>query len=454
MDSSKSEKLSKRMAFLAKHARPKAEIDHGDSRRSGYLSEETHQIVRQHLGRIENDHVLRGISSLMCTRFSTAERVHEKSEYRPYAGGRFYRATSSAQPDLKEVIACAKIVEKVIFCSKKTYEGRPVSMGVCIAEHPDTIVDSSSYVGGKSPNWIIRFTQEVNVIEMENDAFFELSQLSDGKRLFLVCGTTGYAVGVVSTVESGEGLRPPFGDFDVITTLSGKCILYGNGDMPFVYDGFNWRSWWNYDIVDRIRSFFHFKRIEQLKNMPVPNLIFADILDERKWELLGSTARLFSEVGRSSIFCVCNQRDIDDLIEKGAISSMRPVLDNVDLSAIYQNQALMNRLLELDGAHFFSPDLKLVRACQRISVQPVKGVQLSGSGSGSNAAMHLSKLVGKGGIVVKVSSDGPVKIYSNGKHLNSRTELTDATSPFELADIFENEESWAIIDRQIEEDDG
>ena len=113
---------------------------------------------------------------------------------------------------------------------------------------------------------------------------------------------------------------------------------------------------------------------------------------------------------------VCRQDTFEDLSNAGAFHSLRPEIDHANWEISEELGDRYLSIFRLDGAHILSsPDLKILAIAQHIGMPNNLG--LAQQGAGRAAAIYVSKLLSGGGIVIKVSSDGPVTIYQQGEVL-------------------------------------
>jgi hypothetical protein len=133
-----------------------------------------------------------------------------------------------------------------------------------------------------------------------------------------------------------------------------------------------------------------------------------------------------SQLRLSTIIVLCKYDVFLLLREKRILSSLRQELDSVTWHKGRDFGLSYVPLFRLDGAHFISIEYNLFAVSQRIFTDNDKSKSLAGTGR--SAARHLSKCLGTAGIVVKVSSDGPVSVYLNGEQPRKYISSLDAFS--------------------------
>ena len=395
------------------------------------LDENVVEEAKARLGRFDHEMTLLGLLAELSKCNASPESLSIFSLKMNASRGRKPRLPTKNTRSATELHCCIRLMEKVMFCASQTYEGNPITIGISVFTDPSEVLERVCDYAEAQVNWIAKFDAPINSNELSNRQFFEISQISDGKSIFLVCDTHekiyGYAMASEDVYKDSA-----VGEFDIVTTLSGGCILKGGTAFSsnYIHDGFSWNFSWNHSIIHQIHNFFRHRRARELSDSgPVASLPGA-ITDDR-WISLAASVRQHSSIGRSSMICIATRCSIKNLVEQGLVSSLRPNMEAADVTKAWESKVFLAKILSLDGVHLFDTDLNLLHVCFRVTVPAVSTGKLSGSGSGSNAALFLSEQIGNTGIVLKVSSDGPIKLYKNGKQIFNQSELVNALPPFE-----------------------
>lgn len=307
------------------------------------------------------------------------------------------------------IMAIAKCIRHMRYAANKTYENSRLFSGIVFIDFPQ-VLESQIRPPGRTSlitlHDIIRFNSPRRIEDLSDDDFLELLQLSDGKRSLLWANPQAEIKGVLVL---DEGCASSFGDINLLLDRHGTITLSNRFSMPFAFDGFEWDRIWERDAVRLLGDW-----------LPSANPGFATKEPKYKqpypYSGLGLALTSLSEFRLSSLVAITTKSDFERLKKNGQIVPMKPAQQDFEFHQIFDRPIGSIPLLRRDGAHIFDESLAPLGLCQRIVVD----AQTTGHpGSGTNAAAYLSSVLSKG-LVAKVSSDGPIKLFHGGQRLSKK----------------------------------
>jgi len=400
-------------------------------------SDALRETVRHILGRTEDDEVL-----FNC--------IQSFALHAPAVEGVLMTSAEEFATE-QEIITGAYIARAFTYMASRTYEGRPIVTGIMICSEqrclslvneapeeldPDKdrllrlLLGEAKELDSKKTetcdlyeDWIIRFEKAIQINWADESGIEKYAQLVDGKHSILLGDTNGKIYGIIDISECDiRHVSLVNHGYCLTTSKNREVFLYytwQNAELAAsVHDGYSWgyqkpsslgliRKWLGNQRV--LNGDFDWFGLDG-KDPAVPGLTDTD-----KIEAFLELIEQLSNLRLSSIIVVCEPQAYIDLKQNESLRSLRPELDgalwgNIDCSSTpYVN------VFRIDGAHFLSTSIEILAIAQQILVSG-KLEQMQ-QGAGSTAAIHVSKAIGTSGIVVKVSSDGPIKVFQDGKKL-------------------------------------
>ncbi len=297
--------------------------------------------------------------------------------------------------DVNEVERIARLLELFTYFSTQTLENKKLYTGALIF---DSVAQINEYVQLYHSPMLVRLSSPANLLELPREDAYEIMQLSDGRETVALCDTFGNLYGIHQTVFDPMRSKE-LGPIGIRSDRHGRVSLYLGGKSLFCFNGFEWQAdKFEPDLIACAQAV----QLNGIEDLAVPGSLFLHLLELR----------------HSSIICLCNESDFSRVQKDGAISSMRPELNSAEFVHDEISRGCLP-VLRLDGVHFFSFSSEILAIAQRVKVPSETTVA---TGSGTNAASHLSKELGSLAIVIKVSSDGRLKCFVNGQKMNGSSE--------------------------------
>jgi len=299
---------------------------------------------------------------------------------------------------INSVSTLAEIIRDVTFLSTRTYEGRRIATGIVVG-------DRENFEACFIEEWFLKFKNPIPYPNMRNQ-LESISLLANGRDSLVAMDYSGHIYGVINTANVEYTLGIDFCGFTVHTNRHGETFLTDYiGEVVSFHDGYEWRAgiYTGEGELGPLAWVDHW-RLDGAK---------LDYEDYQQWCAFMKVVTSLSERRLSSIFALCDERFVSHFKSKGVLNSLRPELDGAIWSRISDNFQAYGELFRLDGIHILSRDLRIFDVCQRINIPA--GSDSPDSGAGRSAARYLSSMLAEGGRVIKVSSDGPVSVFSNGK---------------------------------------
>jgi len=341
-----------------------------------------------------------------------------------------------------EIIMGARIASAYTYLATQTFEGRPLTTGIIVCTPPKCLqileMDPEGKVSGE---FFIGFAEPVTVDWNDNEQVAKFAQLADGHKSILLGDTQGRIHGVLDI--EGYDVRAYSwgkGGFALVTSKNRELALYFSWRFAYsaaaIYNGYKWgygvptametiRSWHAEELVKAGQ--YEWGRMHNLDK----TVTLAPILTHTgKIDSLIAIIEKLSTIRLSAIITICSHSAYQDLVKAGALRSLRPELDNATWEESEELRESYLPVFRLDGAHIISsPDLAVLGIAQQIALPNDSGIVQQGAGR--TAAIYLSKLLGDAGIVIKVSSDGPVTVYQRGEVLKEveRTQVAQVAPP-------------------------
>lgn len=315
-----------------------------------------------------------------------------------------------------EIKTGALIAQSFVYMASRTYESRPVTTGimVCTLEQCTALLSEDS-----DSEWILRFNSPIdinwaNVCEIEKYCL-----LVDGKNSILLSDTLGRIYGILDISNSDIRAESWWNHgYCIVTTKNREVYLYYTWQNPYsaaaVYDGYQW----GYEIQDSlhfIRAWLGNLLVSQGKTSMIriegkPTEVIEDVGGA---DSLIELLEKMSELRLSTIVVICSREMFDNLKCSQMLHPLRPELVNSFWKKIEEPIQSYVNIFRLDGAHFLSLELEILAVAQQIVLG--KNLGKIQHGAGRTAAKYLSGLIGQSGIVIKVSADGPIKVFQNGE---------------------------------------
>jgi hypothetical protein len=316
-----------------------------------------------------------------------------------------------ADLEVKDVAILAEIIRDITYIATRTYEGKRILTGIVIGEKNRVEMEVDEY--------FLKFVKPIPYPSAKSQ-LESISMLANGKNSLIAMDYSGNIYGVLNTakVEYTPGID--FGGFVVHTNRHGETFLTDlNGYIVCFHDGFEWKlGTYNGSDDQGATDSINEWRSENRE---------CSTEDHFNWYSFVGIVQSLSERRLSSLFAICDEKFIFHFRNSGVLSSLRPELDDIVWGRIKENTHSYTNLFKLDGIHILSRDLRIIAVCQIIKV-PTSG-KSPDSGAGRSAARYLSSVLGDSGRVIKVSSDGPVSVFSNGKHISKWPEGDSKESP-------------------------
>lgn len=370
--------------------------------------------VSEIIGRTERPDVLDTIKDLLS---GTPEMTRILETSGDYIGPK------EGRPE-DEVLNGAHVLRAATFLATRSYEGKPITTGLAVLKDkipagPDVEATAINVLRNHTSwKWIASWPSHLQPSIRDHKLLYAISSLADGKNSFFVADLAGRLIGVIDTQkDSFETLVINYGEFAVMTDHHRQVhFMNSGGDVRCYHDGFQWVYGANVDpgIMAAIDIWAHRKedqpyldRITEQGHGEFPKHEDAD----RWWHF----QKLLSEMSMrrySGLFAICEAAALDVTEATNALTPLRPEFEGFRWGDISSNISSWANIFKMDGAHTFSTDMKLLRVCQRVSVP--SAAETAG-GTGRVAAMYLSTVLGRRGVVFKVSADGPATTYFDGK---------------------------------------
>lgn len=309
-----------------------------------------------------------------------------------------------------EILCGARILQELTLLAIRTYEGRPITTGIIVAE--EWAYDGSS----RHWSWLVKLPADLRPTVSNRSELMKIAALADGKRSFIVAEPSGRIRGVISVKDSKDLLCNVLG-YVVITNRHREVFLFGAGrgwEPVCHHNGFEWRDGGYIGPLEWVDRWAHYEKDKPYIDRALngESVSFPVREDWRRWFAFDELVEALSDRRIPAIFAICDPTTLKTLGISSFLSSLRPELDNVQWGKINMNISMWANLFKLDGAHFLSKQMRIMAVCQRIGVPANYG---GTEGTGRTAARFLSEKLGKSGVLIKVSSDGPSSIFYEGK---------------------------------------
>ena len=360
--------------------------------------------VRAILGQVEDDNIL----DHCIQAFALGGVVTESS--RNYASD-------------SEILTGALIAKAFTYLTTRTFEGRPLNTGILVCP-PNQCIDfmTSHEDGTRSDEFYIQFANPVQPDWSNPSEVAPYAQLADGQNSILFCDSLGFIYGVINIESiSVKGISFNLGGYALITSKNRDVALYFSWAFATRIAAFHDGYQWGYGIPDALELIRDWLIGEMVRAGEFALMYSEGCKPEAVIENVGRIQSLvemiqdLSKIRLSSIIVICHEERFSPLRDAGNFRSLRKQLDGATWEWTKDSHIGLNYLpvFRLDGAHIFSaPHLRVLAVGQHVHISGQQGI--GEQGTGRTAAMHASTLLGDGGIVVKISSDGPISVYQNG----------------------------------------
>jgi len=335
-------------------------------------------------------------------------------QWRKHTDG-FERVEHARPP--REIQCGARILGEMARLATRSYEGKPLTTGIVVAEHW-AYEDNSSWYW---PQWLATWPQHLRPSIERSGEIDEPSLLADGKSSLMAADLTGSIRGVIGTGNStADDIVRRVGGYAIVTNRHREVFLFdGNVEPVCHFDGFQWRSGGYVGPILWVDHWAHWPRQMHLYEKVTQGKFPVDFPleeDSGRWFSFGLIVDALSDRRLSSILAVCDEPILEQARANGLITSLRPELDNVKWGTVDENLPGWINVLRLDGVHILSKDLQVLALCQQVIVSKDSK---SREGTGRTAAHFLSEKLQSTGVVIKVSADGPVTVFYKGTTVES-----------------------------------
>ncbi len=320
--------------------------------------------------------------------------------------------------DEQAVIVGANIARAMMRASTQTYERNVMATGILVCR-PDRCLEPLSFSDPDDKElMVLHFKPEQHLDWTDTSSFLKFAQLVDGRNSVLLCDTNGALHGIANIEHYGIiSYAWSNGAYALISTKNRELKLYDpwrHAEEPVAtYDGFEWSDrstpvevldeW--YSEQQLLAGNFKWYKINGKEITP-------GLQAMEKWRSLRVLLDYLSEFRLSTILALCEHAAYDELLKEGKLVPLRPELHDVKWEISNEFGLRHMPLFRLDGAHILSIELDILGVAQRIAT-PDNHSQ-DAPGTGRAAAKHLSHLIGERGVVIKVSSDGPISVFYCG----------------------------------------
>jgi len=320
-----------------------------------------------------------------------AHLVHHLSHL-PGAGG-----DPSSFREESEILAGVTLARTFAYLASRTFEGVPLQTGL-VAASREAIREADDTTRLR---WVFRFPRPVQFDLAPASETERLAQLADGSSSMLVADFLGRVHGLAG-IEGQDisDLCRSFGGYVFRTTANGGVTMFCCGHPVVHFNGFEWHR----DLPrDQLRRVTSWALTSADTRAALRARAFVNLLEEL------SLRRL------PSILAICERDVFEEIQQRRIVQPLRHDLEGVTWSRPGVPQEGLIGILRLDGAHFLSRELDVLAVCQDVAVP--RSVPTQDLGTGTRAARYLSRLMGARGYTVKVSSDGPIRVFHRGSLL-------------------------------------
>lgn len=384
------------------------------------ISQALREKVRDRLGRVASD----GLLDTCIESFALYQP--------PSSPGTRFRWEGSFL-DEKSTVLGAEIARAVLRAASQTYERNVLTTGVLVCPLENCIKPFAFADPEDNQLMVMRFAPPLELDWSDPRAFLQLAQLVNGKDSLLLCDTGGMLHGVIST-ESYlvAGMASSNNGYAITSTKNRETQLWCPwkfGENPVAtFDGFEWSykaeplsildSW--YSDVQCQRGDFVWLRVEGREIVP-------GLQSCEKWRTLLDLIGTLSELRLSSIVAFCTPEVFEDLVRQRHLLPMRPELTLANWEPAPEFGLRHLPLFRVDGAHFLSTNLEILGIALQVAERLPQPAGQTMAGAGRLAARRASEMIGPHGIVAKISSDGPIKLFRAGEQVTSILPETDWT---------------------------
>ena len=303
----------------------------------------------------------------------------------------------------------------------KSYEGRQITTCISVmnAETVEKLFDQHNYDTGTKGSVMFEWPAANRPSFLNRPQLEHALLMVEGRGSTIVATHDGEMRGVVHLNYShASGPKSNFGGFNAWIDRHRFVHVTFALHQDYHHDGFSWHTglpnnkgilyqiegWADKNLVEAYTDENDSGSRRALKQRRYENGL--------KWDAFRDLLSSMSERRLSSIFVVCGKELFDALQSSGTLTSLRSDLEGVKWGEINERTPVWTNLFRLDGAHFVSKEMEILALCQRITV-PNKFH--SEGGTGRTAVRYLSEKMGKKGVCVKVSSDGPISGFLDGQ---------------------------------------
>lgn len=257
-----------------------------------------------------------------------------------------------------EILCGAQLLREFTLLATRTYEGKPVTTGIIVAE--EWAFDKPS----RHWRWLAKWPESARPAVNQRSELMAIAALADGKQSFIVAEPTGRIRGIINSVRDSKGLTINAYGYVVVTNRHREVFLFDQDPKPICYhNGFEWRHGGYIGPLSWVDHWAHYEKdkpfIDQVLRGELP-VSFPDWEDSKRWLAFDSLIEALSDRRLSAILAICDSATLKKYQISALLSSLRPELDNVQWGGIDNNIPVWVNLFKLDGAHFLSKQMRIM----------------------------------------------------------------------------------------------